>query len=84
MSSEVSNEVVPGCIENMEPTEENLNEYSWNLLPGSLQNVLPPNYMYLIQQFTELSPYQTKEDFEIPQFEVNMFVNVTTIEDTKL
>ena len=32
----------------------------------------------MIQRITELSPYWTEKNFEIHQFEVDVFINVTT------
>ncbi|CAG8557156.1 9752_t:CDS:2, partial [Dentiscutata erythropus] len=68
----------------METYMENAKKYLWNLLPDLLQIVLPSSYNYLIQQFTELSPYQTEEGFEVLQFEVKTFVNVVMIKDIKV
>ncbi|CAG8850050.1 34977_t:CDS:2, partial [Gigaspora margarita] len=46
--------------------------FSWDLLPDFLQAIFPPNYTYY-----------TNEGFEIQQFEVDLFVNVSTVEDIK-
>ena len=58
--------------------------YSWNLLPSFLQAVFSLNYTYVIQRITELSLYQTEENFEIQQFEVDALVNVSTAESIKI
>jgi hypothetical protein len=41
-----------------------------------LKSVLPPNHSYLITTFNELPLYQTVENFSIPQFELEAFVDV--------
>jgi len=49
---------------------------SWNILPEFLKLILPQNYTYLIKSFNELPLFQTAENFEIPQFELDAFVDV--------
>ncbi|PKK70940.1 hypothetical protein RhiirC2_745498 [Rhizophagus irregularis] len=36
----------------------------------------PPRHSYLIKNFNVLSPCQTTENFEIPQFELDAFVDI--------
>ena len=38
--------------------------------------LLPQGYTYLIKNFNELPPYQTSENFSIPQFELDTFVDI--------
>ncbi|CAB5377421.1 unnamed protein product [Rhizophagus irregularis] len=50
--------------------------FSWNSLPDVLKSILPQHYTYSIINFNELPSYQTAEDFVIPQFELDIFVDV--------
>ncbi|GES92231.1 hypothetical protein GLOIN_2v1883854 [Rhizophagus clarus] len=50
--------------------------FSWDSLPNILKSILPHNYSYLIKIFNELSSYQTAENFKVPQFELDIFVDV--------
>jgi hypothetical protein len=45
-------------------------------LPKVLKPVLPQNYSYIIQNFINLPSYWTQENFEITNFELDVFVNV--------
>ena len=49
-------------------------------MPESLKLILPQNYTYLIKTFNELQLYRTAENFEVPQFELDVFVNVSNNE----
>jgi hypothetical protein len=51
-----------------------------NSLPKSLNLILPQNYTYLIETFNKLPLYRTAENFKVPQFELNAFVNVSNNE----
>ena len=50
------------------------------MLPDVLKQILPQNYTYLIQNFNDMPPYRTLENFEVPNFELNMFVDVDSKE----
>ncbi|CAB4487735.1 unnamed protein product [Rhizophagus irregularis] len=50
--------------------------FSWNSLPEVLKSILPQNYSYLIENFNELPSYRTTENFIIPQFELDVFVDI--------
>ncbi|RGB42623.1 hypothetical protein C1646_750812 [Rhizophagus diaphanus] len=39
--------------------------------------ILPQNYTYLIKTFNELPSFRTVDNFEIPQFELDAFVNIS-------
>ncbi|RIB19380.1 hypothetical protein C2G38_2182064 [Gigaspora rosea] len=54
--------------------------FSWESLLEILKPVLPMNYTYLIQSFDDLPPFQTEENFEIPNFKLDAFVNVNNVE----
>ena len=58
--------------------------YSWDLLPSFLRSIFPSSYSYIIQNVNKLPPYRTEENFEIDQFKVNAFVNVTIAESAKI
>ncbi|GBC05739.1 hypothetical protein RclHR1_00640027 [Rhizophagus clarus] len=45
-------------------------------LPDILKSILPNNHLYLIKNFNEPSSYQTAENFKVPQFELDVFVDV--------
>jgi len=45
-------------------------------LPELLKLILPQNHTYLIEKFSELLSYVTSENFAIPQFELDAFVDV--------
>ncbi|CAB4480661.1 unnamed protein product [Rhizophagus irregularis] len=49
---------------------------SWNTLPEFLKPILPQNHTYLIKTFNELPLFQTAEGFEVPQFELDIFVDI--------
>ena len=49
-------------------------------MPEFLKLILPQNYTYLIKAFNELPLFQTAENFEIPQFELDAFVDVNDVE----
>ncbi|CAB5359937.1 unnamed protein product [Rhizophagus irregularis] len=49
---------------------------SWDSLPKLLKSILPQDYTYLIINFNKLSPCYTAENFAIPQFELNVFVDI--------
>ena len=53
---------------------------SWDSLPEILKPVLPKNYTYKIQSLNQPSPFQTQENFEILNFELDTFVNINTAE----
>ncbi|CAB5326218.1 unnamed protein product [Rhizophagus irregularis] len=58
-------------------TSQNISQFfSWNSLPDILKSILPQHYTYSIINFNELPSYQTAEDFVIPQFELDVFVDV--------
>ncbi|RIA83452.1 hypothetical protein C1645_833806 [Glomus cerebriforme] len=57
-------------------TENTPQILSWGSLPEVLKSVLSQNYSYIIQNFINLPSYQTQEDFEIINFELDMFVNI--------
>ncbi|CAB5362409.1 unnamed protein product [Rhizophagus irregularis] len=58
-------------------TSQNISQFfSWNSLPDVLKSILPQHYTYSIINFNELPSYQTAEDFVIPQFELDVFVDV--------
>ncbi len=46
-----------------------------------LKSVLSQNYTYLIINFKKLSSYRTQENFEITNFELKTFVNVSNEEE---
>jgi hypothetical protein len=46
-------------------------------LPEILKSVLPQHYTYLIKNYNVLPTYVTSENFEIPQFELDAFVDVS-------
>ncbi|CAB5394994.1 unnamed protein product [Rhizophagus irregularis] len=50
--------------------------FSWDSLPEQLKSILPLRHSYLIKNFNVLSPFQTTENFEIPQFELDAFVDI--------
>ncbi|PKB99211.1 hypothetical protein RhiirA5_462455 [Rhizophagus irregularis] len=60
----------------MESVHDNLQIFSWISLPEPLKSILPQGYTYLIKNFNELPPYQTSENFSIPQFELDAFVDI--------
>ncbi|GBB95354.1 hypothetical protein RclHR1_25140001, partial [Rhizophagus clarus] len=55
--------------------------YSWNFLPDILKPVLPYKYTYLIQKLDILLLYQTQENFEVKNFEFDVFVDVCNKEE---
>ncbi|CAB5356251.1 unnamed protein product [Rhizophagus irregularis] len=58
-------------------TSQNISQFfSWNSLPDVLKSILSQHYTYSIINFNELPSYQTAEDFVIPQFELDVFVDV--------
>ncbi|CAB4429129.1 unnamed protein product [Rhizophagus irregularis] len=57
-------------------SQNNLQVFSWNSLPEVLKSILPQNYSYLIENFNELPSYRTTENFIIPQFELDVFVDI--------
>lgn len=57
--------------------------FSWDSLPEILKSVLPQHYTYLIKKFNELPSYQTAENFAIPQFELDVFVDVNNEEKAR-
>ncbi|CAG8469385.1 16757_t:CDS:2 [Gigaspora margarita] len=63
--------------------DENCEIFSWSSLPDFLQAIFPSNYSYMIQRILKLPLHYTYEGFEIQQFEVDAFVNVSTVEDIK-
>lgn len=50
-------------------------------MPEVLKPILPENYTYLIQNFNDLPPCRTQENFEIPNFKLDMFVDVDSEEE---
>ncbi|CAB4444908.1 unnamed protein product [Rhizophagus irregularis] len=60
----------------MESVHDTLQIFSWISLPEPLKSVLPQGYTYLIKNFKELPSYQTSENFSIPQFELDAFVDI--------
>ncbi|CAB4415954.1 unnamed protein product [Rhizophagus irregularis] len=54
--------------------------FSWESLPEELKPVLPQNYTYLIQNFENKLLYRTYEGFEVPNFELDAFVNINNEE----
>ncbi|GET50230.1 hypothetical protein GLOIN_2v1764523 [Rhizophagus irregularis DAOM 181602=DAOM 197198] len=50
--------------------------FSWDSLPEQLKSILPLRHSYLIKNFNVLSPFQTTKNFEIPQFELDAFVDI--------
>ncbi|RGB36000.1 hypothetical protein C1646_758607 [Rhizophagus diaphanus] len=48
----------------------------WSSLPDLLKLALPSGYLYLIKKFNQLPSYQTFENFLIPQFELEAFINI--------
>ena len=50
-------------------------------MPDVLKSVLPQDYTYLIQNFNNLQPYQTQENFEVANFELDAFVDVSSEEE---
>ena len=48
-----------------------------------LKSVLPQNYTYSIKNYNVLPPYIASENFEIPHFELNAFVNVSNKEQAQ-
>ncbi|PKC02582.1 hypothetical protein RhiirA5_380859 [Rhizophagus irregularis] len=57
--------------------------FSWNSLPEVLKSILPQNYSYLIENFNELPSYRTTENFIIPQFELDVFVDIDNEEKAR-
>ncbi|PKK71418.1 hypothetical protein RhiirC2_778435, partial [Rhizophagus irregularis] len=53
---------------------------SWDSLPKLLKSILPQDYTYLIINFNKLSPCYTAENFAIPQFELDAFVDIDDAE----
>ena len=49
-------------------------------MPEILKSILPQHYTYLITSFNELPSCQTAENFTIPQFELDAFVDVNNKE----
>ncbi|CAB4439855.1 unnamed protein product [Rhizophagus irregularis] len=54
--------------------------FSWDSLPEVLKQALPPNYTYVIQNFNSKPPHRTEENFEVPNFELDTFVDVDSEE----
>ncbi|PKK56361.1 hypothetical protein RhiirC2_800185 [Rhizophagus irregularis] len=57
--------------------------FSWNSLPEVLKSILPQNYSYLIENFNELPSYRITENFIIPQFELDIFVDIDNEEKAR-
>ncbi|PKY53879.1 hypothetical protein RhiirA4_426357 [Rhizophagus irregularis] len=60
----------------MESVHDTLQIFSWISLPEPLKSALPQGYTYLIKNFNELPSYRTSENFSIPQFELDAFVDI--------
>ncbi|CAG8764171.1 760_t:CDS:2, partial [Cetraspora pellucida] len=45
---------------------------------NSFEDIFLPNYSYMIQHLIKFLPYYTYEGFEIQQFKVDMFINIST------
>ncbi|CAB4437589.1 unnamed protein product [Rhizophagus irregularis] len=54
--------------------------FSRESLPEELKPVLPQYYTYLIQNFENKLSYRTYEGFEVPNFELDAFVNINNEE----
>ncbi|CAB4431977.1 unnamed protein product, partial [Rhizophagus irregularis] len=65
----------------MENARDTSQVFSWASLPEPLKLILPQKYTYLIKNFNELPIYQTSENFQIPQFELDAFVDVNDKEE---
>ncbi|CAG8548321.1 10949_t:CDS:1, partial [Dentiscutata heterogama] len=50
----------------------------WSSLLELLKPILPKNYSYLVKRFNVLLSFKTAENFTIPQYGLDAFVNIST------